>query len=1003
MFLVLPSGVTTHLPAQEEADTHHSKHASASLDVYDGLEATLFASEPMMLSPANIDVDELGRVWVCEIINYRKHRNKRPEGDRILILEDEDGDGVADSSKVFYQGTDVDSAHGIAVLGSKVVVSCAPNVIVFHDDNGDDRPDRKEILFSKTGTPQHDHSTHSFVFGPDGKYYWNQGNTGKYVHDAAGNPIVDIFGHTVVTDGKPYRQGLVFRCNEDGSHFEVLGQNFRNNFEATVDSFGTVWQSDNDDDGNRGTRINYVMEFGNYGYTDEMTGAGWREPRTGMHEHISWRHWHQNDPGVVPNILHLGNGSPAGITLYEGDLLPPVFQGQMFHCEPGLNVVRAYPVKKDAAGYKGEQVKVVESVRDRWFRPADVAVAPDGSIFVSDWYDPGVGGHAMGDLEHGRIYRIAPKGVAYNVPRLDYSTVDGAVQALKNPSFSVRYLAWTSLHGKGLGAEAGLQKLFGHRNPRLRARALWLLGKIEGRGQHYVDLATSDADSDIRIVGLRLARQLDLDVLQVVRKLVDDPSPQVRRECAIALHRSDKSDAPKLWARLANHYDGKDRWYLEALGIGAHENWDACLAAWIESNHGKWNTPAGRDIVWRSRAKKTPDYLIQIVADRSTPMEELPRFLRAFDFQSGPDRYKSLVELGFNTPGDLDERETLIAFEAIQRLEPGDISKAPERLEVLERVIERTRGTGKFIDLIEKFDVESRYPDLLDTALANAEGTEALRAMKILVKKGQLPLIKDSLASTDSDVALKTARALETTRSEETVGILLAAVDNESQPLEVRAAAVRAAGRMRPGAEQLLQKVKTGELDADLKPAAGAILSRGYWKDLAEEVSKLFPLAAARDNRPLPPIRRLFRMSGDAERGKKLFFSTATCGNCHVVGSEGKEVGPNLSEIGSKLSRYALFDSILFPNAGISHNYETWAVALKSGQVTTGILLSDTAETLTIKDAEAIERKFAKSDIASHKQQKVSLMPADLQKTMTEQELLDVVAYLEELKRAQGK
>jgi len=131
------------------------------------VEATLFASEPMMLNPTNIDIDHRGRVWVCEVVNYRvaelmppetrqyanKAANLRAEGDRILILEDIDGDGVADTSKVYYQGPDVDAALGICVLGNKVIVTCAPDVIVFTDEDGDDKPDKKEYLFRKSGSP----------------------------------------------------------------------------------------------------------------------------------------------------------------------------------------------------------------------------------------------------------------------------------------------------------------------------------------------------------------------------------------------------------------------------------------------------------------------------------------------------------------------------------------------------------------------------------------------------------------------------------------------------------------------------------------------------------------------------------------------------------------------------------------------------------------------------------------------------------------------------------
>src|SRR3954465_776256 len=327
-----------------------------SLKVPEGLEITLFASEPMVRNPADMDIDSKGRVWVTEGANYRlfqKWGKLRPEGDRIVILEDTDGDGVADKEKTFYQGNEINTALGICVLGNKVIVSCSPNVFVFTDENGDDVSDKKEILFTGIKGVQHDHAVHAFVFGPDGKLYFNMGNAGEDIRDKDGNPITDLEGNIVNAKAKPYRQGLVFRCNMDGSEFEVLGHNFRNNYEVCVDSFGTLWQSDNDDDGNRGVRINYVMEHGNFGYTDEMTGAAWgtgcnkAKAKGASEEEKPYYHWYQHDPGVVPNLLQTGNGSPTGICVYEGSLLPPVFRNQIIHCDAGPKVVRAYPVKND--------------------------------------------------------------------------------------------------------------------------------------------------------------------------------------------------------------------------------------------------------------------------------------------------------------------------------------------------------------------------------------------------------------------------------------------------------------------------------------------------------------------------------------------------------------------------------------------------------------------------------------------------------------------------------
>jgi putative membrane-bound dehydrogenase-like protein len=635
-----------NLTAAPSGDSQRAaKHAISGLEVAEGLQVTLSASEPELRSLTNLDVDDRGRVWVCDVMNYRRNLGSRPEGDRILILEDTTGDGVMDSVKTFYQGRDIDSAMGICVLGNQVIVTASPTVWRFTDEDGDDLPDRKEAMFTETGQPQHDHSGHSFLFGPDGKLYWNFGNTGGQVKDAKGETVVDIHGRAVVDNGQPLFGGMPFRCDLDGSNFEVLAHNFRNNWETTVDSFGSLWQSDNDDDGNRGTRINFVIEQGNYGYRDELTGAGWRDDRITLEEEIPLRHWHLNDPGVVPNMLQTGAGSPSGICMYEGRLLPRRFWDQVIHCDPGPNVVRAYPATPDGAGYRATIEPLVTGTVDKWFRPADVCVAPDGSLFVTDWYDPGVGGHRQGDVDRGRLFRIAPPGTKYEVPKFDYSTAQGAARALRNPNLAVRYKAWMALHAMGRAAEDALLVLYNDTNPRIRARALWLLGKIEGRGQHYVDLALQDDNSDIRITSIRLARQLGMTPSVACGSAADDPSAAVRRELAVSIRYDSSDSMPKIWAELAQAYDGKDRWYLETLGLSSDLRATECYDAWLAAVDGNWNTDRGRDIVWRVRAPKAAHAMVEIISDPKLELHETNRYFRSLEYHDAAVRTEAMKKL----------------------------------------------------------------------------------------------------------------------------------------------------------------------------------------------------------------------------------------------------------------------------------------------------------------------------------------------------------------------
>ena len=644
------------------------------MTVADGLEVTLFASEPMVVNPADMDVDERGRIWITEGANYRYTFQKwgilRPGGDRIVILDDTNRDGTADKQTVFYQDMTVNTALGLCVLGNKAIVSSSPYVFVLTDTDGDSKADQRELLFEDTSKGDHDHGMHAFVFGPDGNLYFNFGNDVRELRRPKGGllslplngpvpaheseTVVDLAGNRIKTDGKPYRQGMVFRCNLEGNEVESLGWNFRNNYEVAIDSFGTLWQSDNDDDGNRGVRINYVMEFGNFGYTDELTGAGWGKAweeakKKGAGEDLRpFYHWHQDDPGVVPNLLQTGNGSPTGITVYEGKLLPKIFQGQMVHCDAGPRVVRAYPVSSDGAGYKASLIDVLTS-SDSWYRPADACTGPDGALYIADWHDAVVGGHNMVDRSltnmTGRVYRVAPPDHKPDAPRLDLQTAAGCVAALQLPNQATRYLAWTALNKMEDQAEKELTKLWKNSDPRMRARAVQLLARIKGEDQKYINAALSDKDPNIRITGLRIARSLKRDVIPYVKKLAKDSSPQIRRECAIALRHNESPEAPKLWAALAQQHDGRDRWYLESLGIAADKQEDKFFGAWLEAVGDKWNTPAGRDIIWRSRSTKAPPLLAKLATDKNMPEAEKTRYVRALDYIRGAEKEAALLEI----------------------------------------------------------------------------------------------------------------------------------------------------------------------------------------------------------------------------------------------------------------------------------------------------------------------------------------------------------------------
>ena len=625
--------------AQEKKTGAPTLEASVkAMKVLEGLEAAAWASEPGLINPTAMDIDERGRIWVTESMNYRGSK-MRPEGDRILIMEDADGDGKAESYKTFYQDKSIVGPLGICVLGNKVYVAQSPKMLVFTIDSSGDKPEGPpEVLFDGFTGVNHDHGLHSIMFGPDGRFYFNSGNdgvNGAQIKNGKGEPIVDSTGSEVGGRGKVWRggprggagqhyvQGMAFRCNPDGTGFETLGHNFRNNYEVASDSFGGAWQSDNDDDGNMGVRINYVMEGGNFGYVGYYKDTSWgRDQGAYPGQSRQEAHFHQRDPGVVPNLLCTGAGSPTGILVYEGDFAG--LHGKLIHCDAGPNVVRVYTPVPAGGGYKCESADLVKS-SDRWFRPADVCVGLQGEIYIADWTDPGVGGHATGDKDaatiSGRIYRVAPPGFKPAAPKLDLSSVKGQVDALLSPNLARRYAGYQKLAAGGAEAAKALEDVWKTaKSDRHRARALWLLARTAD-GAKVVGEALKDKSVDIRVCALRAARLIKMDMIAVAKQMLADESLAVARELCLAMNYQPTDKAMDVIVALGDKvqplasFEGianKDwatqestrqeryvpKWYLEAFGIACTGREKEVLEAWTKTGKNK-DPKVAEAIAWR--------------------------------------------------------------------------------------------------------------------------------------------------------------------------------------------------------------------------------------------------------------------------------------------------------------------------------------------------------------------------------------------------------------------
>jgi putative heme-binding domain-containing protein len=354
----------------------------------------------------------------------------------------------------------------------------------------------------------------------------------------------------------------------------------------------------------------------------------------------------------------------------------------------------------------------------------------------------------------------------------------------------------------------------------------------------------------------------------------------------------------------------------------------------------------------------------------------------------------------FAQPAEVDD-QTAIQIEALNRIKGADLeSNAALKAAVL-RILEKTRGTPQFVEIVRDFNLKEHSDALLEYATRFPNEPSAVEAFRIALAEKGADKILSLFAGTN---AVTMVRLIANTQDKSLQQNLKALVEKSDQPLPVRLAAVQSLAHTQDGAQFLLDLAKSEKLPADLKLTASSELNLAPWPEIKKSALELLPLPQTKSSEPLPPISELIKRTGNAERGRLVFESdTAACSACHVVKGRGTDVGPQLSEIGTKLGKDALYQAILDPSSGISFGFEAWSVQLKNDDELFGMITSETADELTVKSQTGIVTKVKKSDIATRQKLSTSLMPVGLQLTMSMQELVDLVDYLASLKKAEAR
>jgi putative heme-binding domain-containing protein len=339
-----------------------------------------------------------------------------------------------------------------------------------------------------------------------------------------------------------------------------------------------------------------------------------------------------------------------------------------------------------------------------------------------------------------------------------------------------------------------------------------------------------------------------------------------------------------------------------------------------------------------------------------------------------------------------DAAKDALFLETLARLPNIEVNANPKLKAKLNGILDRKAGTAEFVSIIAQHKVTGREAELFSYALGHSDDS-AVTAARLVLASDPKPFADAIANSATADSAI---RVLGLAGTPESVKLLFATAADTAFPQARRSQAITALAASRRGERALLRNT---DLSADLRGTAARVLAMSTDAAVRKQAADVFPMPASGDNAPLPPLPDLVASKGDASKGQ-TGFAKGGCIGCHQVGDQGIDFGPNLSEIGNKLSREGMFVAILDPSAGISHGFEGVVVKMRDGREGSGFAISDTDDILALRMPGGIRGEFAKADIVSRSTMHSSLMPPGLQQAMSTQELIDLVTWLQTLKKA---
>ena len=920
------------------ADEPRKDHPQAADD---RLRVDLFAAAPDIVHPICLDFDARGRLLVIEShTHFRPPNYKGPQFDRIRVLEDTDGDGKADRFTTFFEGT----TFTMDVAGhpdGSVYVATRNEVLRLRDTDGDGKADeKKRIVFLDTKGNYPHNGLSGLCFDSKGDLYFGIGeNLG------AAYKLVGADGTTLTGGGEG---GNMFHCTADGRNLRRVATGFWNPFGTCRDVFGRLFTVDNDPDACRLAGWSTSSRAATYGFQ-------FRYGRAGRHP---FQCWDGQLPGTLPMVTGVGE-APCEVLSYESDGLPREYLGSLLVASWADHRVERYVPKPRGASFVAERKPFVQGGQN--FRPVGLAVAPDGSLFVSDW--------VLSD------YTLHGKGAVWHVrPKLALKP-DRPADPRKG-LFSAHRPLRESAAGKLAADDAGrdfLRKHLASDDVRVRAAALTALIDAGDRKTDLPAIAEKDAETGLRALAVRTlaARGEDVD------RFLDRKQPaEVRAEAVAGL--KDKDDLPRLLELVADADP-----YLRHAAVYRLARSPELLDAVERRSLTDPRRRAG--FLLAERASGRPEG-VRLVPEFLADPDEDVRFLAAKWIAD-----EKLTQHRVPLAEALKDRKLnvrlYLAFSTAQaRLDDQEVNEAKLAVYFLDRLSDDRSSADLRVKALQMVSpTHPRLtPELLGKLLAQDDAALRLEAVRTLDEQSGAKRTQILL-----DVA-RDARQSEAVRAQALVGLSDRAQEHLDDLLRLAEgdSAVLRDEALRALAGTKLTAAQREGLEALAKRRAGSadLVARVLGRPFAAGRPKVTEVDAW--------LKRL-EGPGDAGAGRRIFAQSklAACYRCHRVEGRGQDVGPDLSTIGLTPRRHIL-ESILQPSAEVAPSYQSWRVETTDGKVRTGLLVDTSLDTYTYVDEKGGRFKVKTGDVVESRALPTSIMPAGLADLLTDQELRDLLAYL---------